>query len=177
MKKDKWKRFLITGMMMLVCYLLQCTLLPSLELASVKPNLLLIVTASYGFIRGPKTGMGIGFCLGLLVDIQFGTVLGLYALIYLLIGYVNGLFCENYFDEDIKLPLLLIAGSEFVYGLLIYFLMFMLRSEFDFLYYLMHVIIPELIYTVGVTLILYQLILWIDRKLEAEEKRSASKFV
>ena len=58
MKKDKWKRFVITGMMMLVCYLLQCTLLPSLELASVKPNLLLIVTASYGFIRGPKTGTG-----------------------------------------------------------------------------------------------------------------------
>lgn len=114
---------------------------------------------------------------GLLIDIQFGTVLGLYALIYLMIGYVNGLFSETYFDEDIKLPLLLIAGSEFVYGLLIYFLMFMLRGEFDFVYYLMHVIIPELIYTVGVTLILYQLILWINQKLEAEEKRSASKFV
>ena len=54
---------------------------------------------------------------------------------------------------------------------------FMLRGEFDFVYYLMHVIIPELIYTVGVTLILYQLILWINQKLEAEEKRSASKFV
>ena len=95
----------------------------------------------------------------------------IYALIYLMIGYVNGLFSETYFDEDIKLPLLLIAGSEFVYGLLIYFLMFMLRGEFDFVYYLMHVIIPELIYTVGVTLILYQLILWINQKLEAESKK------
>ena len=157
MKKIKLKRFVITVVIMLACYLLQCTLFPSLELASVKPNLLLIVTAAYGFMRGPKTGM--------------------YALIYLMIGYVNGLFSETYFDEDIKLPLLLIAGSEFVYGLLIYFLMFMLRGEFDFVYYLMHVIIPELIYTVGVTLILYQLILWINQKLEAEEKRSASKFV
>ena len=168
MKKIKLKRFVITVVIMLACYLLQCTLFPSLELASVKPNLLLIVTAAYGFMRGPKTGMWIGFFSGLLIDIQFGTVLGLYALIYLMIGY---------FDEDIKLPLLLIAGSEFVYGLLIYFLMFMLRGEFDFVYYLMHVIIPELIYTVGVTLILYQLILWINQKLEAEEKRSASKFV
>ena len=111
------------------------------------------------------------------LDVYKRQVLGLYALIYLMIGYVNGLFSETYFDEDIKLPLLLIAGSEFVYGLLIYFLMFMLRGEFDFVYYLMHVIIPELIYTVGVTLILYQLILWINQKLEAEEKRSASKFV
>lgn len=176
MKKIKLKRFVITVVIMLACYLLQCTLFPSLELASVKPNLLLIVTAAYGFMRAENRNVDRIFS-GLLIDIQFGTVLGLYALIYLMIGYVNGLFSETYFDEDIKLPLLLIAGSEFVYGLLIYFLMFMLRGEFDFVYYLMHVIIPELIYTVGVTLILYQLILWINQKLEAEEKRSASKFV
>ena len=45
MKKIKLKRFVITVVIMLACYLLQCTLFPSLELASVKPNLLLIVTA------------------------------------------------------------------------------------------------------------------------------------
>ena len=111
------------------------------------------------------------------MDIQFGSVLGLYAWIYLLIGSVNGIIGERYFEEDVKLPLLLIAGSEFVYGLVIYFLMFLLRSEFDFFYYLMHVIIPELIYTVGVTVLMYQWILWINKKLEAEEKRSAGKFV
>ena len=48
MKKIKLKRFVITVVIMLACYLLQCTLFPSLELASVKPNLLLIVTAAYG---------------------------------------------------------------------------------------------------------------------------------
>ena len=50
MKNDQIKRFVITVVIMLACYLLQCTLFPSLELASVKPNLLLIVTAAYGFI-------------------------------------------------------------------------------------------------------------------------------
>ena len=177
MKKIKLKRFVITVVIMLACYLLQCTLFPSLELASVKPNLLLIVTAAYGFMRGSKTGMWIGFFSGLLIDIQFGTVLGLYALIYLMIGYVNGLFEQMYFDEDIKLPLILISASEFVYGLVIYLLMFLLRSEFDFLHYLSHIIIPELIYTIAVTLPLYPVILFINHKLDAEEKRSASKFV
>ena len=38
MKKIKLKRFVITVVIMLACYLLQCTLFPSLELASVKPN-------------------------------------------------------------------------------------------------------------------------------------------
>ena len=39
------------------------------------------------------------------------------------------------------------------------------------------IIVPELIYTIMVTLIVYPLILWVNHKLEAEEKRSASKFV
>ena len=43
--------------------------------------------------------------------------------------------------------------------------------------YLNRIIVPELIYTIVITLGLYPLILFINHKLEAEEKRSASKFV
>lgn len=177
MKVMKCKRIVVTAAVILVCYLLQCTLFSALALASIKPNLMIIVTASFGFMRGPKEGMLTGFFSGLLIDIQFGGVLGMYALIYLLIGYINGLFRQIYYDEDIKLPLILIAGSEFVYGLVVYFLMFMLRSEFQFPFYLSHIIVPELIYTIAIALGLYPLILFISHKLAAEEKRSASKFV
>ena len=68
-------------------------------------------------------------------------------------------------------------SSVFLYGIVIYFLMFLLRSDFDFLYYLNRIIVPEMIYTIVITLGLYPLILLINQKLEAEEKRSASKFV
>lgn len=177
MKSLRAKRIIFTILFVLVCYTLQCTLFSKLALGSVKPNLMIVVTAAFGFMRGTKEGMLIGFFSGLLTDIQFGHILGLYALIYLLIGCVNGLFERMYFDEDIKLPLILTAASEFVYGLTVYILMFLLRSEFNFLYYLSHIIIPELIYTIVVTLGLYPLILFVNQKLAAEEKRSASKFV
>lgn len=177
MKMKKVKRIVVTGIIVIVCYLLQCTVLEHLTLASVKPNLILIATASFGFMRGSREGMFVGFFSGLLMDIQFGNILGFYALIYLLIGFINGLFQHIYYDEDIKLPLALIAGSEFLYGLVIYFLMFMLRSEFHFTYYLSHNILPELIYTIVAALGIYPLILYLNHKLETEEKRSASKFV
>lgn len=177
MKGIKIKRLFITVVVLLVCYILQCTLFPRLALASIKPNILIILTASYGFMRGPKDGMLVGFFSGLLMDIQFGNILGFYALIYMAAGYVNGLFEQLYYDEDIKLSLALVAATEFIYGLVIYLLMFMLRSEFDFLHYLRHIIIPELIYTIVVTLGLYPLILFINHRLDAEEKRSAGKFV
>ena len=177
MKALKIKRFAVTAVILLTAYLLQCTVFSFLELAGIRSNLLIIVTAAFGFMRGSREGMLVGFFSGLFVDIQFGDMIGFYALIYLLIGFINGLFEQMYFDEDIKLPLFLIVISEFIYGVVIYFLEFLLRSDFNFLYYLNRIILPELIYTLVITLGLYPLILFINQKLEAEEKRSASKFV
>ena len=177
MKAMKIKRFFITAVIIIAAYLLQCTVFSSLELAGIKPNLLIIITASFGFMRGSREGMLVGFVSGLLADIQFGDMIGFYALIYLLVGFINGLFQRLYFDEDIKLPLFLISISEFLYGIIVYFLTYLLRSDFNFLLYLNKIILPELIYTIVIPLGLYPLILFINHKLEAEEKRSASKFV
>ena len=177
MKAVKIRRIVVTAVIILVAYLLQCSVFPALEIAGVKPNLMLIVTASFGFMRGPREGMFVGFASGLLIDIQHGDMIGFYALIYLAAGFVNGLFEQIYFDEDIKLPLFLIAGTDLVYGLGVYFLTFLLRSDFNFMYYLNRIIIPETIYTIAITLIVYPLLLFINHKLETEEKRSASKFV
>ena len=177
MKAIKIRRIVVTAVVVLAAYLLQCTIFPSLEIAGIKPNLMLIITASFGFMRGPREGMFVGIASGLLIDIQYGNMIGFYALIYLLAGFASGIFKQMFFDEDIKLPILLIAVSDLIYGIVIYFLMFLLRSDFDFLYYLNRIIIPEAIYTVAVTLVVYPLLLFINHKLEAEEKRSASKFV
>ena len=89
MKKNKIKRFIVMVVILFISYLLQCTVFQKLTLASIKPNLLLIITASIGFMRGQKEGMFLGFFSGLLIDIQFGTMLGFYALIYLIVGYIN----------------------------------------------------------------------------------------
>ena len=136
MKLIKTRRIVVTAAVILASYILQCAVFPALAISNIKPNLMLIVTASFGFMRGPREGMFVGFASGLLIDIQYGDMIGFYALIYLAAGFINGLFEQMYFDEDIKLPLFLIAGSDFIYGVVIYFLMFLLRSDFQFLYYL-----------------------------------------
>jgi len=171
------KRKIITICMILVCFLLQCTLFQGLKLGSVAPNLLIIITSSFGFMRGKKEGMLVGFISGLLVDIMFSDLIGFYALVYTLLGYANGFFRKIFYDEDIKLPLILIAASDFIYGHIVCVFMFIMRSRFGYFHYLKSIIIPELIYTILVTLLLYQLIRIINRKLESEEQRSASKFV
>lgn len=177
MKSIRIRRIIVTAAVIFAAYLLQTAIFPAFEIAGIKPNLMLIVTAAFGFMRGPREGMLIGFASGLAVDIQSGDMIGFYALIYLTAGYVNGIFEQIYFDEDIKLPLLLIGGTDLLYGCAVYFFTFLLRSDFRFLYYLNRIIIPETIYTIVITLIVYPLLLYVNRRLEEEEKRSAGRFV
>ena len=128
-------------------------------------------------MRGRKSGIAVGAISGLLVDIFWGQLLGFHTLLYTVIGYLNGSFERLFYDEDVKLPIILISASEFLYGICIYVFVYMLQGDFAFGTYLFSIIIPELVYTILVTLILYQVILHINRKLESEEQRSASKFV
>lgn len=171
------KRKIIVILIIMICYLLQSTLFKSLSFASISPNLLVIVTSAFGFMRGKKEGMIIGFACGLIMDIFYGSVIGFYALIYMYIGYMNGFFHKIFFPEDIKLPMILISASDVVCNLLIYFFLFLFRKKFAFSYYSLHVIVPELVYTILITIFLYFILLKINQKLEATEKRSASKFV
>lgn len=173
----KFRRIAGCAIIIIVCFLLETTVFQKLALASIIPNLLIVVTSSFGFMRGKKEGLIIGFCCGLLKDIMVGDLLGFYALIYMLIGYFNGFFRRIFYGDDMKLPLILIAASDFIYSLMIYVLSFMLKSDFHFMYYFQHVIMPELVYTIIISLGLYHVILFVNRRLEEEEKRSASKFV
>lgn len=171
------RRKIVLFVIIAVCYLLQTTFFQALAFASITPNLLIIVVSSFGFMRGKKEGLFIGFFCGLLLDIWSGSIIGFYALLYMYIGYVNGMFRKLFYPEDIKLPLVLIAGSDFSCNVLIYFIKFLFRSRFDFVYYFFHIMIPELVYTMVITILLYTIILKINQKLEVIEKRSASKFV
>ncbi len=161
----------------IMCFILQCSVFNGLALAGIVPNLMLILTSSFGFMRGEREGLIIGFLCGLLVDIFFGSFLGFYALILMYIGYLNGKFSGIFYPEDIKLPIALIIISDLSYGIVCYLLMFMLRGRFQFLYYLVHIILPEVLYTILATMFLYPIILNVNTKLEHWEKRRAQKFV
>ena len=169
-------RKLVLFLIISVCFLLQTTVFQTLSFAGVSPNLLIIVVSSFGFMRGRKEGMFIGFFCGLLIDIFFGFYLGVYALMYMYVGYINGLFRKRFYPDDIKLPMLLIGASDIICNFMVYFILFLFRSRFQFLYYLRAIILPEFVYTMLLTIFLYFLLLKINQKLEAYEKRRAKKF-
>lgn len=171
------KRILVVTLLIVTCFLLQCTVFRALAFGGIVPNLLIILTASFGFMRGEKAGIAIGFSSGLFMDVFFGEVIGFNALLYMYVGYTNGKFNRIFFPEDVKLPIVLIICSDLFYGITYYILMFLMRARFHVGHYFLHVILPEIVYTIAITIFLYPVILWINRRLETSEKRSAKKFV
>ena len=171
------RRVLISGILVILCFVLQTTVFKGIAFGGIVPNLMIILTASFGLMRGERTGLMFGFFCGLLSDIFFGSVIGLNAMIYMYIGYANGKFNRIFFPENIKLPMVLILVSDLVYGFAYYVILFLMRGRFHFTYYFIHIILPETVYTILVTLILYPAVLWINKKLEDIEQRSARKFV
>ncbi|MDE6313525.1 MAG: rod shape-determining protein MreD [Lachnospiraceae bacterium] len=171
------KRKIVVLLLIIICFILQCTVFKQIPFTQVVPNLLIVLTSSFGFMRGKTDGLIVGLISGLLIDLFFSEFFGFNTLIYMYIGYINGFFKNMFYDDDIKLPMVLITGSDFAYGCVIYFFSFLLRGRFDTIYYFKNVIFPEVVYTVVVTLIFYRIIRRINRKLEDDEKRSAAKFV
>ena len=171
------KRFLHYLVIVLLAFLLQNNVFATSALIDATPNLLLIVTFSFGFIRGKKEGMLLGFFCGLLMDAGYGETLGYYALVYLCIGYVTGTIGQLFYVEFLNMPLLLCILSDFLYNLYIYVFGFLIHGRMQLSAYIAQIILPEVVYTAVLTLILYPAFLKLNERLNEMEKRSAKRFV
>lgn len=97
------KKRILPVVMILAAFLLQTTVFQSIKLAGAVPNLLLVLTITYGYLRGRTSGLVIGFFSGLLLDCLYGSVIGLYAFIFMTIGFVVG-FCKKIYFTDSLIP-------------------------------------------------------------------------
>ena len=84
-----YKRIPTAVLTLLFFFIVQSSVLKGLSLSGAIPYLLLVLTVSYGYLRGETSAMTVGFFSGLLLDIFGMNVIGLYALIYLYLGYLE----------------------------------------------------------------------------------------
>ncbi len=174
------KKGILSALLIFVFFLLQTGVARWFAFGNITPNLLVILTASLGFLCGETTGILTGFFCGLLTDLFAvygggmvqGDLLGFYALLYMLIGYGNSQLHGMFFPEEIKFPLLLITVSDAALNFVCYIFLFLLRARLDAGYYFLHVILPEAVYTLIVTLAVYPFLLFCVKLTERKERGS-----
>ena len=113
MNNGKIKQILLNILLILLAFTVQNCVFPLLPFLAATPNLLLILTFSFGFIHGRNAGMFYGFLSGLLLDLFYSGPFGFYTLIYVYIGYFNGIFTKYYYEDYITLPLILSILNEY----------------------------------------------------------------
>lgn len=171
------KRALINLALIIMAFTIQNCIFPLLPFLSAAPNLLLILTFSFGFMGGKRAGMLYGLVAGLLLDLFYSGPFGFYTLFYIYVGYINGICTKYYYEDYITLPLILCVINELAYNMYVYIFRFLVRGRLNFLYYFRELMIPEIIFTVVTTLFVYRLLLYISRRLNEMEKRRDTNIV
>ena len=171
------KRIIFNILMIILAFTVQNCIFPLLPFLSASPNLLLILTFSFGFIHGKEAGMYYGLLSGLLMDLFYSGPFGFYTLIFVYVGYVNGICTRYYYEDYITLPLILSVVNGLWYSLYIYVFRFLIRKRLGIGYYFMNLMLPEIIFTVVTTLLIYRIFLMFNRHLEEIEKRGDSSIV
>ena len=118
-----------------------------------------------------------GLIAGLLLDLFYSGPFGFYTLFYINMGYVNGICTKYYYEDYITLPLILSILNDLAYNLYVYIFRFLLRGRLDFMYYFWELMLPEIIFTVVITLFVYRLLLRVNRWLNELEKRRDTNLV
>ncbi len=163
------KRALVNLALIVAAFTIQNGVFPLIPVLAASPNLLLILTFSFGFMDGRRAGMLYGLLAGILLDLFYSGPFGFYTLFYVYVGFLNGICSEYFYEDYITLPLILSVVNELAYNLYVYVFRFLIRGRLSFPYYFREIMVPETIFTVVTTLFLYRLLLFLNRKMKEYE--------
>ncbi len=167
---------IVTAVVLIVNFIIQSTVLQFVEIRGVIPNTMIIIVVSYALLRGQTAGALTGLAAGFIYDVFFGSSLGFYALMGLLMGHFCGICHRNFYRENFVLPVTLSALSCFVEGIVIYITGFFLRNNYNVFYFLFNTIIPQAVYTGVAAILVYKLLYGINNKVEKKEKERRRLF-
>lgn len=168
-------RIFLVSIIIILNIVLQSTFVQEIAVGGITMNLLIVTVVSFALMRGKVEGAVIGFFIGLMQDVFFGSVVGFYALLYMYIGFFGGFINRALYRDNILIPLLVISGSDLTFNLIIYIITYLFRGRTDFPYYFGNIILPELVYTTFISIFVYKLYLFINDRLEALEKNRENK--
>lgn len=164
------RRTIVNIIMIILAFALQTAIFPFVPYISAVPNLMLINVFTIAFAYGEVEGVLYGLLCGILLDTTSSSAFGYYTLIFVWVGYMNGAFSKYYYDEYLFLPLTMCAINEFVYNLYIFVAEYLLTGEKGFFAFLKAKLLPDVVLTIIFTLLLYRLLLAINRGLKKRDE-------
>lgn len=150
-------------------YVLQTSILPLTAYHGISPNLMLLLTVSFSFLRGKRLGVLMGFCVGLLQDLATGTFFGVDVFSCMAIGYVCGKFSDQVFKDQFFLPLTVSVFATVAHYFILASFMFLLGYRFPFITHLQNVLLPMLCYQFVCAYPVHKAACWMDQYVKGKQ--------
>jgi len=164
------RKFGRLALFVIALYVLQTSLLPMIAYRGISPDLMLLLTVSFAFLRGGRQGGLMGFSVGLLQDLASGTFLGINAFTRMLLGMFFGRFSDRVFKEQFFLPVTASITAIIANYFILALLMVLLGYRFNLVSSLQTMLIPMLIYQLAFAYPVHRLTYELDKKLSEKEK-------
>ena len=120
--------YVLSYLTLAVLFIVQTTLSCYIDIYGIAPNLIFVFIVCYSIYNFPVRSGFLCVIAGIIVDLYSRKYVGLNALLYMYIGYMNGLFHNIFYPDDIKLPLIMVTVSDLLYSVVVYVLLFLLNS-------------------------------------------------
>ena len=151
-------KYLLTAVLIFVLIILQTTVVRGVEVCNVIPNLLVVMVVCYSLLHGDYSALAVGAVCGLLLDIHGGRTVGMNALLCTLLAYLCVCVSGNLYNNNSFVALVFVLFLSMAYDLVIYIFNFAIWGHGNFVFVLLHKILPGSVYNSLVTLFLYPLV-------------------
>ena len=141
-----------------IIYFLQANFFTWFNIATIMPNVYVILVLFIGLFVKRKIGLACGIGFGLYLDIVLGKTIGTSALALGIVGFLGEILSKNFSKDSRFIVCLMVIGTTAVYEIIVY-LLTMLRTEgtVEILAFL-KILLIEMLFNVLITIIIYPLI-------------------
>ena len=112
------RTIITTVIVLVVCILLQSTLLTKIAIRGVRPDLAMLVLIFVSMRRGSMAGQVSGCAAGFLEDLMNVSPLGFHSLLRAVIGFLYGMLSGNVFIDPFLMPIILAVVATILKGIL-----------------------------------------------------------
>lgn len=141
-----------------IIYFLQANFFTWFNIATIMPNVYVILVLFIGLFVKRKIGLACGIGFGLYLDIVLGKTIGTSALALGIVGLLGEILSKNFSKDSRFIVCLMVIGTTAVYETIVY-LLTMLRTEgtVEILAFL-KILLIEMLFNGLITIIIYPLI-------------------
>ena len=126
------KKIFITGLLIILFFILDNALVPFLAIRHYYPSLLFIFIICFSIVNGKWQGLLVGVFSGMLQDIFFYNAFGINSLLNMIVCVMAGAIGVNIFKSKGLIPIISTFALSILKGLGIFVILLMLGQQTDY---------------------------------------------